>query len=125
MSNYDSIMQVIAEHGSGNDILELSKLIKSSNPNAPIARVPLMKINHDISDNIYECLGFTPNETFKAIAEKHEKADEKYLVTKTSHILDEILKDEELIEQMACLFLLTIKSLPPQIIKMALGAGHE
>lgn len=119
---HKSLMQVVANHGSGDDIRNLANLIKSANPNAVVAHQPLMKIKH-VDGNIYEGLGFNPKKTFKELGKVHDELCQILENVRHSNMIEQTLKNQELTEECAALFLLLTNSLPMPMIAMALGAG--
>lgn len=119
---HESLMQIIANHGSGDDIRNLASLIKSANPNAVVAHQPLMKIKH-IDGNIYEGLGFNPSKTFKGLGKVHDELSQIVENVRYSNMIEQTLKNQELTEECAALFLILTNSLPMPMITMALGEG--
>lgn len=113
------LMEIVANHGTGNDILALAKLIKSADPNANVPHAPLMQISHESGRNVYDCIGFTPPVVFKKLA---NIADEGKLPTQA---MERILQDQELVEQMACLMFLVSQSLPNFVLAHALGGSPD
>ena len=111
------LMELVANHGTGNDILALAKLIKSADPNANVPYTPLMQINHQ-EDNVYTALGFSPSETFKAM---HNVMQGDY--DSISKAVEAMLQDQKTVEQMATLMMLLCNKLPLPMIAMALGGS--
>lgn len=118
---HTSLMNVVANHGSGDDIRNLASLIKTANPNAVVAHQPLMRVRH-VDGNIYEGLGFIPSKTFMNLGKLSDELSQKVETVRHSNMIEETLKNQELTEECAALFILLTNSLPLPMIAMALGA---
>lgn len=110
------LMELVANHGTGNDILALAKLLKGINPNVPYT--PVTQIKHE-EGNIYKSLGFTPSEAFF----KMSQIETRFNGTMMTEFLEEVLQDQQLVEQMAIISVLLCKKMPAPLIGMALGGS--
>ena len=108
------LMELVANHGTGNDILALAKLLKGIDPNVPYT--PVTQIKHE-KGNIYKLLGFTPNDAFF----KMSQIETNFNGTMMTEFIEEMLQDQQLVEQMAIIAVLLCKKMPAPIIGMALG----
>lgn len=115
----NNLMHIVAEHGTGNDILELANLLRSAGNNVP--HTPITKVKHNFG-NVYECLGFTPNDTFGRMAEIEQSLPNAQFLTEK---IEAMLKDQQTTEQMAILAVLFIAKLPTPMIGMLLGGQSE
>ena len=112
----NNLMQIVAEHGTGSDILELAKLLRSAGDNTVPYR-PITQVKHE-KGNIYQCIGFTPNDTFGRMAEIEQSLPNAQFLTEK---IEGMLKDQQTTEQMAILALLLIAKLPTPMVAMMLG----
>lgn len=110
------LMEIVAENGTGNDILALAKLLKGIDPNVPYT--PITQIKHE-EGNIYKLLGFTPNESFFKMSE----IETNFSGTMMTEFIEEVLQDQQLVEQMAIIAVLLCKKMPASLIGMALGGS--
>ena len=110
------LMEIVAENGTGNDILALAKLLKGINPNVPYT--PITQIKHE-EGNIYNSLGFTPNDAFF----KMSQIETNFSGTMMTELVEEVLQDQQLVEQMAIIAVLLCKKMPAPFIAMALGGS--
>ena len=110
------LMEIVAENGTGNDILALAKLLKGINPNVPYT--PITQIKHE-EGNIYKLLGFTPNDAFF----KMSQIETNFNGTMMTELVEEVLQDQQLVEQMAIIAVLLCKKMPAPFIAMALGGS--
>ena len=115
----NNLMSIVAEHGTGDDILELANLLRSAGNNVP--HTPITRVKHDFG-NIYECLGFTPNDTFGRMAEIERSMPNAQFLTEK---IEAMLKDQQTTEQMAIIAMILIGGLPHQMIGMLLGGKSE
>lgn len=113
----NKLMQIVAEHGTGNDILEMANLLRSAGKNVPYE--PVTKIKHIDGENVYECLGFTPSETFSKMSEIEDSLGKPILPTK---IYEQMLKDQQTTEQMALICCLLINEIGINLTNALLGA---
>lgn len=116
----NNLMSIVAEHGTGSDILELANLLRNAGDNN-VPYTPITKVKHDFG-NIYQCLGFTPNDTFGKMAEIEQSLGPVEFQTQ---LFEQMLKDQVVVEQMAILACLLIKRLPTEMIGMMLGGSRE
>lgn len=110
------LMELVANHGTGNDILALAKLLKGIDPNVPYT--PITQLKHG-QGNIYEMLGFTPNDSFF----KMSQIETRFTGTMMTEFLEEVLQDQQLVEQMAIIAVMLCRQLPPPLIAMTLGGS--
>lgn len=110
------LMELVANHGTGNDILALAKLLKGIDPNVPYT--PITQIKHE-EGNIYNSLGFTPNDAFF----KMSQIETNFNGTMMTEFVEEVLQDQQLVEQMAIIAVLLCKKMPAPLIAMALGGS--
>ena len=113
-------MSIVAEHGTGSDILELANLLRNAGDNN-VPHTPITKVKHELG-NIYECIGFTPNDTFGRMAEIEQSLPNAQFLTEK---IEAMLKDQETTEQMAILAMLLIAKLPTPMVGMLLGGSRE
>jgi len=111
------LMEIVANHGTGNDILALAKLLKGIDPNVPYT--PITQIKHEEGKNLYNLLGFTPNESFFKMSE----IETNFKGTMMTEFIEEVLQDQQLVEQMAIIAVLICKKMPAPFIAMALGGS--
>lgn len=121
MTTTQRLVDIIAEHGDGNDIIEFGKLVNSAGKGAKMNMPwkPKMQFSEKNSSNLYDSLGFNPANTFRKVhnaVEKHQPTNHiefiKAVITDT---------DQETIEQLAALMLLVKQELPPFIVLQVLG----
>lgn len=110
------LMELVANHGTGNDILALAKLLKGIDPNVPYT--PITQIKHE-EGNIYKLLGFTPNDAFF----KMSQIETSFNGSMMTEFIEEVLQDQQLVEQMAIIAVLLCKKMPTSLIAMALGGS--
>lgn len=110
------LMELVANHGTGNDILALAKLLKGIDPNVPYT--PITQLKHE-EGNIYESLGFTPNDAFF----KMSQIETNFSGTMMTELIEDVLQDQQLVEQMAIIAVLLCKKMPAPFIAMALGGS--
>ena len=116
----ENLMSIVAEHGTGHDILTLASLFRAAGENN-VPHTPITKVNHDFG-NVYQCLGFTPNDTFGRMAEIEQSLPNAQFLTEK---IEAMLKDQQTTEQMAILAVLLITKLPTPMIGMLLGGQSE
>lgn len=116
----NNLMSIVAEHGTGNDILELANLLRSAGENN-VPHVPITRVKHEFG-NIYECLGFTPNDTFGKMAEIEQSMPNAQFLTEK---IEAMLKDQQTTEQMAIIAMILMGGLPHQMIGMLLGGQSK
>ena len=110
----NKLMQIVAKHGTGTDILEMAKLLKANN--VTVEHQPLIRNIQHHEINLYDALGFTPNEPFRKMHNIVENCDNQ-----VSQVVEKVLEDQLLTEQMAVLAVLLTQTLPAPIVAMSLG----
>lgn len=117
----NSLMEIVATHGTGNDILALAQLLKANNAiNVP--HTPLMKIQHLRDCNVYDCVGFTPPDVFQSLQDISNEIPDGSMITQ---VMEKVLQDPILVERMACLMIMLTQSLPGPMLSLALGGSSR
>lgn len=112
----NNLMTIIAEHGTGDDILALAAIMRAAgNKNVPYQPVSVLK--HMENTNIYTCLGFNPNDVFRAMNNLQVPNDS----CMTTEFMECMLGNQLLTERMAMLGFLLMKSMPPEMVGYHLG----
>lgn len=112
------LMEIVANYGTGNDILALAKLLKGVDPNANVPFTPITQIRHE-QGNIWNMMGFTPNETFASMAQ----LEDGFAGSLMTELLEKVLQNQQLTEQMAIIAVMLCQKLPPPFIGTALGGS--
>jgi hypothetical protein len=116
-NNFDQLMTVVSDNGTGDDIRNLAMLIKQASNN-DLMHIRITQIKHLDGENIYDCVGFNPNDVFNELA-RIERDNTGF--TMETHFIEAFLKDQELTERMAILANLLIKKMPIEMIGYFLG----
>lgn len=120
-NNFDQLMTVVSENGTGDDIRTLAMLIKQAGNNH-LVHVPLTRVKHVREENIYKCIGFNPNDVFAELA-MIERDNTGF--TMETHFIEAFLKNQELTERLAILANLMMKQMPPAVVHHMLGGSPE
>lgn len=121
MKNIESLMTVVSENGSGDDIRTLAGLIKQAGNNN-LKHLPITQVQHIEENNIYDCIGFTPDKVFAKLAQI-ERDNRNF--TMETQFIEKFIQDQELTEQLAILGSLMMKKLPAPMVGMLLGGVPE
>ena len=118
-NNFDQLMTVVSDNGTGDDIRNLAMLIKQAGNNN-LMHVPITQVKHLDGENIYDCVGFVPPHVFGKLAKL--EIDNKGFTMETQFI-EAFLKDQELTERMAIMCNLLMKKMPAEMIGYFLGGS--
>ncbi len=121
MKNIEALMTVVSENGSGDDIRTLASLIKQADNNN-LKHIPITQVRHIEESNIYDCIGFTPDEVFKKLATLER---ENSTFTMETQFIEKFIQDQELTERLAIMANLMMKKMPPPMVHMILGGVPE
>lgn len=115
----NKLMQIVAEHGNGTDILEMANLLRSAGKNVPYTPITMVRHEHG---NVYDCVGFTPIDTFRKMSTIEQQLGPVPFKTK---LFEQMLKDQQLVEQMAIIACLLIKQMPVTMVSHILGGQPD